>query len=253
MAEALLGGLLGDGAGVAKFRAQLIERTEGNPFFLEESVRHLIETGALTGERGAYRLGPGRRANTVEVPATVQALLAARIDRLPSEDKRVLQCAAVIGKDVPLPLLEAIADVSEDEVRRSVHHLQAAEFLYEQSLFPVFEYTFKHALTLDVASAPCSRDAAAPSTRAWSRRSSDGLTIRSRSAPSGWLTTHSAAASGTRPSRIPARPARVPSRAPPTARPSGTSSKPSKRSSTCPKPLRPSARASTCALICAPR
>src|SRR5262249_13321652 len=74
-----------------------------------------------------------------------------RIDRLSPEDKRVLQCAAVIGKDVPLPLLEAIADVSEDELRRSMHHLQAADFLRETTLFPVFEYTFKHALTLDVA------------------------------------------------------------------------------------------------------
>jgi class 3 adenylate cyclase/tetratricopeptide (TPR) repeat protein len=148
MAEELLRGLLGDGADVAKLRAQLIERTEGNPFFLEESIRHLVGTGALSGERGAYRLA--RAADTVEVPATVQALLAARIDRLAPEDKRVLQCAAVIGKDVPFPLLEAIADVSEDELRRSVHHLQAAEFLYEASIFPVFEYTFKHGLTLDV-------------------------------------------------------------------------------------------------------
>jgi class 3 adenylate cyclase/tetratricopeptide (TPR) repeat protein len=148
-AEELLHGLLGDGADVATLRAQLIERTEGNPFFLEESVRHLFETGALSGARGAYRLG--RAADAVEVPATVQALLAARIDRLPSDDKRVLQCASVIGKDVPLPLLKAIADVSDDELRRSVHHLQAAEFLHETSLFPVFEYTFKHALTLDVA------------------------------------------------------------------------------------------------------
>ena len=149
MAEELLRSLLGESTDVAKLRAQLIERTEGNPLFLEETVRHLVETGALSGEPGAYR--PGRGADKVEVPATVQALLAARIDRLPPENKRVLQCAAVIGKDVPLPLLEAIADVSDNDLRRSVHHLQAAEFLYETSLFPVFEYTFKHALTLDVA------------------------------------------------------------------------------------------------------
>ena len=148
-AEELLRGLLGDGPDVAALRARLIERTEGNPFFLEESVRHLVETGALSGERGAYLVGRG--AGSVEVPATVQTLLAARIDRLPTGDKRVLQCAAVIGKDVPLPLLEAIADVSDDDLRRSVHDLQASEFLYETSLFPVFEYTFKHALTLDVA------------------------------------------------------------------------------------------------------
>jgi class 3 adenylate cyclase/tetratricopeptide (TPR) repeat protein len=149
MAGELLQSLLGDGADVAKLSAHLIERTEGNPFFLEESVRHLVETRALAGERGAYRLT--HAAVAVEVPATVQALLGARIDRLPPDDKRVLQCAAVIGKDVPLPLLEAIADVPEDELRQSLHHLQAAEFLYETSLFPAFEYTFKHALTLDVA------------------------------------------------------------------------------------------------------
>jgi class 3 adenylate cyclase/tetratricopeptide (TPR) repeat protein len=149
MAEQLLYDILGDGAEVAPLRSLLIERTEGNPFFLEESVRHLAETGVLAGERGGYSLA--LPADTVEVPATVQALLAARLDRLPPEDKRVLQCAAVIGKDVPLPLLEAIADVSEDELRRSLHNLQAAEFVYEVSLFPVVEYTFKHALTLDVA------------------------------------------------------------------------------------------------------
>jgi len=149
MAEELLQSLLGDGADVAKLSAQLIERTEGNPLFLEESVRHLAETGALAGERGAYRVA--RAADALEVPATVQALLGARIDRLHTGDKRILQSAAVIGKDVPVPLLEAIADVSEDELRRSLYNLQAAEFLYETSLFPVFEYTFTHALTLDVA------------------------------------------------------------------------------------------------------
>jgi class 3 adenylate cyclase/tetratricopeptide (TPR) repeat protein len=148
MAGELLRGLLGEGEDMTKLGMRLIERTDGNPFFLEESVRHLIETGVLTGERGAHRLI--HAVDTVEVPVTIQALLAARIDRLPPEDKRVLQCAAVVGKDVPVPLLEAIVDVPEDELRQSLHHLQAAEFLYEASLFPVFEYTFKHGLTLDV-------------------------------------------------------------------------------------------------------
>jgi class 3 adenylate cyclase/tetratricopeptide (TPR) repeat protein len=148
-AAELLRDLLGDSASVAALSADLIDRTEGNPFFLEESVRHLAETGLLTGQRGSYRL---TRANAAwEVPATVQVLLAARIDRLAPTDKRVLQCAAVIGKNVPVILLEAIADVTQDELRRSLAHLQAAEFLYERNLFPVHEYTFKHALTLDVA------------------------------------------------------------------------------------------------------
>src|SRR6185295_1813624 len=94
----------------------LIERTEGNPFFLEESVRALVETRALVGERGAYRLVAA--PSDVQVPPTVQSILAARIDRLPPEDKRLLQSAAAIGKDVPLALLAGIADQPEDVLRR---------------------------------------------------------------------------------------------------------------------------------------
>jgi class 3 adenylate cyclase/tetratricopeptide (TPR) repeat protein len=149
MAEALLRDLMGDSPDTAALRARLIEHTERNPFFLEETVRHLVETGALAGARGAYRVA--RPEARVEVPATVQALLAARIDRLAPEDKRVLQCAAVVGKDVPIALLEAIADVTDPDLRRSLDHLRAAEFLYEARLFPALEYTFHHALTLDVA------------------------------------------------------------------------------------------------------
>ena len=127
----------------------LIERTEGNPFFLEESVRTLVETQVLVGERGAYRLA--KAPDAWQIPATAQAILAARIDRLAPEDKRLLQAASVIGKDVPFALLQAIADVPEDSLRRGLSHLQAAEFLYETSLFPDLEYTFKHALTHEVA------------------------------------------------------------------------------------------------------
>ena len=90
----------------------LIARTQGNPFFLEESVRTLVETGVLVGERGAYHLA--QPLDTLQVPATVQALLAARIDRLPPEDKRLLQTAAVIGTEVPWPLLQAIADTPDE-------------------------------------------------------------------------------------------------------------------------------------------
>jgi predicted ATPase len=81
----------------------------------------------------------------------VQAILAARIDRLAPESKRLLQTGAVIGTDVPLPLLLAIADAPEPEVRAELTSLQAAEFLYETRLFPDLEYTFKHALTHEVA------------------------------------------------------------------------------------------------------
>ena len=85
------------------------------------------------------------------MPATVQAVLAARIDRLPPEEKRLLQTAAVIGTEVPLPLLQAIAELPEAMLHRGLAHLQAAEFLYETRLFPESEYTFKHALTHEVA------------------------------------------------------------------------------------------------------
>ena len=103
----------------------------------------------MVGEPGAYRLA--RAPGPMQVPATVQAVLAARIDRLPAEDKTLLQTAAVIGKDVPFSLLQAVAELPEEAIRGVLTHLQAAEFLYEASLFPEIEYTFKHALTQEVA------------------------------------------------------------------------------------------------------
>jgi class 3 adenylate cyclase/tetratricopeptide (TPR) repeat protein len=148
-AESLLQALLGEDASLASLTQLLIARTQGNPFFLEESVRTLVETGVLSGARGAYHLA--QPLDTLQVPATVQALLAARIDRLPPEDKRLLQTAAVIGTEVPWTLLQAIADMSEEVLYRSLAQLQAAEFLYETSLFPERAYTFKHALTHEVA------------------------------------------------------------------------------------------------------
>jgi predicted ATPase len=148
-ADILLQTLLGSDPGLAPLTQLLIARTQGNPFFLEESVRTLVETGVLVGERGGYHLA--QPLETLQVPATVQALLAARIDRLPPEDKRLLQTAAVIGTEVPWPLLQAIADTADEALYRSLAQLQAAEFLYETSLFPERVYTFKHALTHEVA------------------------------------------------------------------------------------------------------
>jgi class 3 adenylate cyclase/tetratricopeptide (TPR) repeat protein len=147
-AEALLAALLGSDATLAPLKRLVIERTEGNPFFLEESVRSLVETGALAGERGAYRLTQPVRG--LHVPATAQAILGARIDRLDPADKRLLQAAAVIGTDVPLVVLQAVTDEPEERLRRGLRHLQAAELLYERNLFPELEYTFKHALTHEV-------------------------------------------------------------------------------------------------------
>jgi class 3 adenylate cyclase/tetratricopeptide (TPR) repeat protein len=145
----LLDALLGLDATLAPIKTLLAQKTGGNPLFIEEGVRSLVETHALTGTRGAYQLA--RAPEVIQVPATVQAILAARIDRLPAEQKQLLQCAAVIGKDVPLNLLEAIAGDRGENLRRSLAQLQAAEFLYETVLFPDAEYTFKHALTHEVA------------------------------------------------------------------------------------------------------
>jgi tetratricopeptide (TPR) repeat protein len=148
-AEELLTALLGQDGTLEPLKRALIERTEGNPFFLEESVQTLVETKVLVGDRGAYRMTEA--PEPWQIPATAQAIVAARIDRLPPEDKRLLQAASVIGKDVPFTLLRAIADVPENSLRRGLTQLQAAEFLYERSLFRDLEYTFKHALTHEVA------------------------------------------------------------------------------------------------------
>src|SRR4029450_3973659 len=148
-ADELLQVLLGDDPSLAPLKRLLIERTEGNPFFLEESVRTLVETGALVGAPGAYRLAQALPPIPVASPA--QAVLAARIARLPPAEKRLLQTAAVVGTEVPLPLLHAIAEMPEEGLHRGLAHLPAAEFLYEARLFPEREYTFKHALTHEVA------------------------------------------------------------------------------------------------------
>jgi len=149
IAEELLTALLGQDESLETLKRVLVERTEGNPFFLEESVQALVETKVLVGDRGAYRM---TKAQEVwPIPPTAQAILAARIDRLPPEDKSLLQAASVIGKDVPFTLLQAIANVPEESLRRGLTNLQAAEFLYETSVFPDLEYTFKHALTHEVA------------------------------------------------------------------------------------------------------
>jgi DNA-binding SARP family transcriptional activator len=146
-AEQLLNALLGDDAGLAPLKELLIRR--GNPAFLEETVRTLVESKALVGKPGDYRLT--RQIQTIQVSASEQAVLAARIDRLPPEDKRLLQLASVIGsRNVPFTLLEAIADLPEETLRGSLKSLQAAEVLYETGLYPDLEYSFKHALVHEV-------------------------------------------------------------------------------------------------------
>ena len=148
-ASALLRTLLGDDESLLQVKAMLAERAAGNPLFLEESVRTLVETGALRGTRGFHRLV--RPLASIQVPPTVQAILASRIDRLAPEDKELLQAASVIGKDVPYPLLAELADQPEERLRVMLSHLQTSEFLYEVGSHPDLTFTFRHALTHEVA------------------------------------------------------------------------------------------------------
>ena len=144
-----LDALLGSDQSLAALKSFLVERASGNPFFIEEIVRSLADTGVLEGARRSYR--PARPLLNIEIPATVQALLAARIDRLPAAEKRLLQEAAVIGHDVPFTLLLAICELLEDALCGLLDNLQAAELLYATQLFPDLQYSFTHALSHDVA------------------------------------------------------------------------------------------------------
>jgi tetratricopeptide (TPR) repeat protein len=126
-----------------------VTRASGNPFFVEEMARVLVDTGVLKGTRGRYRLA--RPFTSVEVPPTVRAVLAARIDALRGAEKRLLEEAAVIGHDVPFSLLHAISGLTEAKLRGLLDNLQTAEFLYAKQIFPDMQYSFRHSLTHDVA------------------------------------------------------------------------------------------------------
>jgi adenylate cyclase len=145
----LLADLLGNDASLTGLAGPIHARTGGNPFFTEEVAQSLVESGHLTGTRGAYRLvTPIER---LEVPATVQAVLAARIDRLPEREKRLLQVASVIGKDFAEPLLAEVAELPAEKLKAGLAALHRAEFIHEQALYPAAEYAFKHPLTQEVA------------------------------------------------------------------------------------------------------
>ena len=147
-AQDLLAAVLGDAPELNTLKQLLITHSGGNPFFLEEIVRTLVETEVLIGSTGAYSLM--KTVPTIKVPDTVEAVLAARLDRLKAEDKHLLQSAAVIGMDVPHKLLAAVGDTPSEELASGLMHLQSSEFLYETNLFPEIEYTFNHALTHEV-------------------------------------------------------------------------------------------------------
>ena len=148
-AEEMLGVLIGGDPSVAPLVAALIERTGGNPFYLEESVRTLVERGTLSGEPGHYRLTGA--VEDIHVPPSVHAVIAARIDRLRDDEKRLLQSAAAIGPIVAVDVLRAVADTDTEVTQAAVMRLREAGFLFERRLYPEVEYAFSHSLVADVA------------------------------------------------------------------------------------------------------
>jgi class 3 adenylate cyclase/tetratricopeptide (TPR) repeat protein len=147
-ADEMLHALLGGDASLHSLKGLITEKAQGNPFFMEEIVRSLVEQGVLV-RNGATRLT--KPLTEIRIPHTVQGILASRIDALPASEKGLLQTLAVIGKDFPLNLVKHITAGPDDQLEPMLRGLQAGEFIYEQPASGEAAYTFKHALTLEVA------------------------------------------------------------------------------------------------------
>jgi class 3 adenylate cyclase len=145
MLTVLLGG---DNEGILPLMKLIIERTEGNPFFMEEMVQALFEQSVLV-RNGSVKLA--KPLKDIRVPLTVQGILTSRIDQLAAAEKELLQTLAVLGKEFPLGLIKRVTGKSDDELEPMLSELRLAEFIYEQPAFPDIEYTFKHALSQEVA------------------------------------------------------------------------------------------------------
>ena len=148
-AAELLTAMIGDAPALAPLKATIIERTQGNPFFMEEMVQVLFDQGVLVRDGAVVSLA--KPLTSIQIPSTVKGILAARIDKLAAADKDLLQSLAVIGKEFPIGLVRRVVGKPDDELAPMLSNLQAAEFIYEQPAFPENEYTFKHALTQEVA------------------------------------------------------------------------------------------------------
>jgi class 3 adenylate cyclase/tetratricopeptide (TPR) repeat protein len=147
-AAALLNALVGVNPQLEPLKTTLLDRTSGNALFLEEMVRTLVETGVLCGEPGDYDVrGDLRR---VEVPVSVHSILAARIDRLPAEQKALLETMAAAGGDIAFALVRGVSKQSDDRLRASLNRLRDAGFLAEVRLYPELAYGFCHELVREV-------------------------------------------------------------------------------------------------------
>jgi class 3 adenylate cyclase/tetratricopeptide (TPR) repeat protein len=147
-ADEMLSALFGDAPEMAPLKKLLIERTEGYPFFMEETYQGLLDEGALM-RNGVTRLV--KPISELKIPPTVQGVLAARIDRLPADAKDLLQTLSVIGRQFRFSLVRCVVLKSDGELERILNHLQLGEFVYEQPAVGDTEFIFKHALTQEVA------------------------------------------------------------------------------------------------------
>ena len=136
------------GEAAPELRDLILSRAAGNPLFMEELTRTLLENGSIEKRNRSYHLGP--KASEIQVPETVQGIIAARMDRLEDNIKRTMQVASVIGRDFAYRILQVITGMQE-ELKSYLLNLQGLEFIYEKQLFPELEYIFKHAVTQEVA------------------------------------------------------------------------------------------------------
>ena len=145
----LVQALVGNDAANAELRALIVERTEGTPLFIEETIRTLVESGVIRMIAGGYELT--RKIREIQIPETVQSVIAARIDSLNPKRKTLLQMASVIGSEIPIMLLREVVDLGEVELQRLLSELEAAQFLTEPPNATSFQLKFKHALVHEVA------------------------------------------------------------------------------------------------------
>ena len=139
----------GNDSSLALLSRNIIERAQGNPFFLEELINALVERGDFEGERGAYRLKGG--IDTIPLPTTVQAVVAARIDRLEENAKTVLEIASVVGREISISILDFVTGLSPPELSEATQHLRQAELLYDVPPFEQRLLAFRHPLIQEVA------------------------------------------------------------------------------------------------------
>jgi class 3 adenylate cyclase/tetratricopeptide (TPR) repeat protein len=157
--DAVLFALLGDDSGLVPLADNIRERAAGNPFFIEELVRALVEAGTLEGERGSYRLI--RPAEDVVLPLTVQAVVAARVDHLDTLQKSVVQAASVLGKEFQRSVLARLLAVDAGTLDRALGELVESGFIVEVELFPERIYAFRHPVMQEVAYGAQLRDSRA--------------------------------------------------------------------------------------------